>query len=454
MSKPPNSTARKRQAVIVIHGIGEQQPMTTLREFADSVLGAEQDSDGSAYNSKPDPFSQSFELRCLTTRGNVHPQTDFFEFYWAHLMPNAPWSGIFDWVWLMMHRRFKDVPLQFRSVWLVLWISLVLFIVFIIASVIHAISHPQDWTELPFKIPFVVAIIGLILQGVFLSYIGDAATYLSPHPKNIAARHAIRSAGVALLESIHKSNEYDRIVVVGHSLGSVIGYDMLNFAWHRYYQQHGHPDSPQREYLKKAEELAVALHGFRKKREKPPEDLHTQWMELVQKTREELRTNKHPWLVANFVTLGSPLAHADLLLAQSRKDLNRKIEQREMPISPPAVDNHGSFSFGINYKLPDGKDSTRTTFVPHHAAWAACVCWTNLYFPCSWFLKGDFVGGPLAPLFGPGVNDVPVSTKIGGGWLAHTHYWTRDKCDGCAIDAPVKNLKRALDLGIWFDDLE
>jgi hypothetical protein len=451
MSKPSEQTARKRQAVIVIHGIGEQQPMTTLREFVDSVLGTKQNSDSPEYDSKPDPFSQSFELRCLSTLGNIHPRTDFFEFYWAHLMPKAGWSRIFDWAWLMMNRGVKDVPLQFRSIWWILWISLVALGLSIVASVIYAISHPQNWAEMPLKLPFGVAAIGLFLQGLFLSYIGDAATYLSPHPQNIAARHSIRSAGVSLLESIHKSDEYDRIIIVGHSLGSVIGYDMLNFAWHGYYKQHGFPESPRRECLKQAESLAVTLHRIRKNGEETPKDLHDKWMKSAQQTGDELRTNKHHWLVTNFVTLGSPLAHADLLLAQSRQDWNRKIEQREMPISPPVLDK-GSFSFKIDYKLPD--ESSRTTFVPHHAAWTACVCWTNLYFPCHWLLKGDFVGGPLAPLFGPGIRDVPVSTKIRGGWLAHTHYWKRDKRDIGAKDAPVKNLKLALDLKIWFKDRE
>jgi hypothetical protein len=34
-----------------------------------------------------------------------------------------------------------------------------------------------------------------------------------------------------MLEALHDKDEYDRIVIVGHSLGSVIGYDITTHAW-------------------------------------------------------------------------------------------------------------------------------------------------------------------------------------------------------------------------------
>lgn len=56
----------------------------------------------------------------------------------------------------------------------------------------------------------------------------DAARYLNAAPANIAERHAIRRDGIALLKKLHDpASGYDQIVIVGHSLGSVIGYDML-----------------------------------------------------------------------------------------------------------------------------------------------------------------------------------------------------------------------------------
>src|SRR5262245_6509860 len=63
-----------RQAVVVIHGIGEQQPMGTIRSFVDAVLPSE--GEVPAYYSKPDRLSELFELRRLQATGSW---TDFYE---------------------------------------------------------------------------------------------------------------------------------------------------------------------------------------------------------------------------------------------------------------------------------------------------------------------------------------------------------------------------------------
>ena len=69
-----------KQAVFLIHGIGEQKPMDTLRRFPDAVLGS--GATGQiAYRSKPDRISELFELRRLSTVGRT--RTDFYEYYWA-----------------------------------------------------------------------------------------------------------------------------------------------------------------------------------------------------------------------------------------------------------------------------------------------------------------------------------------------------------------------------------
>lgn len=83
--------------------------------------------------------------------------------------------------------------------------------------------------------------------------------------------------------------------------------------------------------------------------------------------------------------------------------------------------------------------------MPNHAAVFAPTRWTNLYFPCAWTLKGDVVGGPLQPVFGAGIRDIPVTTTIQGGLLNHTHYW---EMPGEPATAPVhiQVLRAALNL--------
>ena len=55
-----------RQAVVIIHGIGEQQPMSTLRRFVKAVL-KDPSADGLLFYSKPDRISDTLELRRLTS---------------------------------------------------------------------------------------------------------------------------------------------------------------------------------------------------------------------------------------------------------------------------------------------------------------------------------------------------------------------------------------------------
>lgn len=77
-----------------------------------------------------------------------------------------------------------------------------------------------------------------------VNFSGYAARYLRPKPANIEHRQAIRQAGVSLIEKLHDSGRYDRIVLVGHSLGSVIAYDIVTHAWIRMHQEHRRPTGP------------------------------------------------------------------------------------------------------------------------------------------------------------------------------------------------------------------
>src|SRR5262249_44045005 len=41
------------------------------------------------------------------------------------------------------------------------------------------------------------------------------------------------------------------------------------------------------------------------------------------------------WLISDLVTLGSPLTHAEFLIAADQADLERRVAARELPQSPP-----------------------------------------------------------------------------------------------------------------------
>lgn len=90
-------TAQKRhtQAVIVIHGMGEQRPMDTIRGFVDAVL-PEPLQGGEKFFSRPDVLSELFELRVLQNRSQ--PRTHFDEYYWAYKVSGTTFSHINSWL--------------------------------------------------------------------------------------------------------------------------------------------------------------------------------------------------------------------------------------------------------------------------------------------------------------------------------------------------------------------
>src|SRR5262245_47191859 len=106
-----------RQAVLLIHGIGEQRPMDTLRGFVDTVWSKDKGIHNphatvpDAVWSKPYELSEEFELRRLTTPDNrAHIRTDFFEFYWAHLMDGTQVGHVVAWARSLLLRSPGKVP--------------------------------------------------------------------------------------------------------------------------------------------------------------------------------------------------------------------------------------------------------------------------------------------------------------------------------------------------------
>jgi hypothetical protein len=444
-SENDNSIAqsKRKTAVIVIHGMGEQWPMETLRGFVDATWRYDKDlneswSKGETY-SKPDAITGSFELRRLTTRywkprpGDDDPlrRVDFFEFYWAHLMQGNSMGAVMSWLVRLLVRSPRQVPRRLLGG----WIAGLLILVASLALALLAALKP-DFTH--FGIPTwawaLLATVGGGISALWLRPVaGDAARYLSPSPGNIAARQMIREAGIDLLAKIQNTGEYDRIIVAGHSLGSVIGYDILNYAWGRLNRKAliaAHRDNPgcqaalaqlerAADKLENAKDSGLALCAFRN---------------AQRVYRAELaRTGDAPpvWLVSDFVTMGSPLSKADVLLAKDHQDLDARIALRDQPACPPQSEQGDRVCF--TYK----SDGER---IPHHGAVFAPTIWSNIYYPNLLGLIGDFISGPVAPLLGPGIRDIRL--PIGAPVFRHLSYWAHADKEGAAIRA----LRHALNL--------
>jgi hypothetical protein len=445
---------RPKTAVVVIHGMGEQWPMNTLRGFVDAAWTFDPDlsedwSRGETY-SKPERVTGNFELRRITTRywrreeaETENPRrVDFFEFYWAHLMRDNTFGSVASWIARLLLRRPSRVPARLLPGWIA---GLAILALGVVLAVLTSVRPDLTHWGVPVWLWAVLAAGGAAFSALWLRPVaGDAARYLSPAPGNVAARQAIREAGIDLLNKLNATGEYDRIVVAGHSLGSVIGYDVLNYAWGRLDPGAllaAHPEGSETMALLGELESAAgkledqwsgeALVRYR--------DLQRQYFRSLAKGRDAV--GRPIWLVSDFVTMGAPLSKADVLLARDAADLARRVGYRELPTNPPRSERATAVRF--SYPL------TARSRIPHHGAVFAPVVWSNVYYPNFAGLVGDFVSGRVAPLLGPGVRDIRV--PIGFPWFRHLSYWSAPEKGGRAVTAlrHALNLREHADAHVW-----
>jgi len=326
-------------------------------------------------------------------------------------------SHVWAWAKCLLFRWPWNIPKQLLGAWLLLVVLAFVIGFFFLQTIIpegwRVVDVPKWGTGLASLLVTVVAV------PVLKNIIGDAARYLNPAPGNIKQRQEIRLKGVKLIQALHKKG-YARIIIAGHSLGSVIGYDILTHAWALYNDkgtsENDHPAMTALETLAADTEFTVDEYQFNQS-------------EML----GEMVNNDYTWRVTDFVTMGSPLAHATVLLSKDRNDLVKKQVSREFPTCPPELEKE-RFSY----------PPERAHRPPHHAAVFAPTRWTNLYFPSRFVVWGDLIGGPVRTLFGRGIKDVPVESRQRFGLLSHTLYWKSNKTG--PTTSHIKALRDALTL--------
>jgi hypothetical protein len=275
---------------------------------------------------------------------------------------------------------------------------------------------------------------------------GDAARYLSPEPGNVAARQQIRQSGVQLLEKLTQSGRYDRIVLVGHSLGSVIAYDVLNFAWGRIADETWRACHPQKGAAMAALTGLETAAGKLQRGGGDPGELRRQYRALQREYHAALAANAQPpWLVSDFVSLGAPLSKADVLMARDARAFSLKRKLREAPGDPPWLEKNSPSKTRFSYPF-DARSRA-----PHSGAVFAPVVWTNLYYPSFLIVFGDVISGPVADLFGKGVLDVRLPRA--GLVFRHLDYWKQASRGASAPWLPplrkAVNLRKLSDADLW-----
>ena len=473
-----------KQAIVVIHGIGDQRPMDTITDVVRAVWETDPDvcRNGKPLPaetwSKPDVRTGSLELRRITTRESTPTsafprgvRSDFYELYWADLSAGSTWDEVRAWVAGLLGRNpFTSVPRDVMLAWIALWALCLAILALLVASVL-----PRDATI--FRIPFrefwplsfllrwqtwelaaVAAVLAWLAHSVAVPYAGRVVRYTRATPDNIAARKDIRERGLALLEELHRK-DYQRIIVVGHSLGSILAYDLVSYFWARREPSRTLVEgTAEFEALERLERTLPALENA------PSDEAIAAFRQAQQNLSRLLRQRPPPrgdepdarWLITDLVTLGSPLAHADFLLAKSEKDMDERILRREFPTCPPVREVLDAWSLDAARKtdLPLDDEEPKLLCFPlgrdrqwqlHHATPFAAVSWTNIHDPSRFIFAGDIISGPLSARFGNGVRDVDLRALRGQSiCFSHTHYWRLSRSGMAGAD--VRALREALDL--------
>ncbi|MGO9133870.1 MAG: hypothetical protein ACLP8A_07445 [Methylovirgula sp.] len=485
-----------KQAVVVIHGIGEQVPMDTIKAFVraawetDTVITQNGMPDHAEVWSKPDLRTGSLELRPITTRQSTSKhwrprgvRTDFYELYWADLSAGSTLGAIENWIFGLLFRNpCKEVPREVRGAWILLWL-LSLGILYLLGAPMFKPTdsifcfHPYGWeSHLPSWFGTMLgAVLAYVANHYLIPYVGRVVRYTRATPENIAARKAIRERGLKLLAALHDDN-YERIILVGHSLGSILAYDLINYFWADHATAYTIAESSAEFETFKRVEAALAayradssdakLDAFREAQRTYSSLLRRR----VRPTKDDGsidRAHDGRWLITDLVTLGSPLTHADFLLTSKLSDFKDRIATRDYSAAPPIPEvlDPENIAHARLANLPlrpaskpellsfpfVPKDSQELHWQMHHAAVFAATTWTNIYDPSHFIFGGDFVSGSLKKLFGDGVEEINLAERRGRkSWgFTHTKYWWQPRDYDPATTPPAPHivaLREALNL--------
>ncbi len=227
-------------AIVVIHGIGEQNPFDTLDDFA-RHLAEEYGAQG--YAVQPlHLFAQrkgnggewtEHYIRLALAKDGAERLVDLHEYYWAHKTEEKiSLAEVVEWMKRAVAEAaedsaippelvkkygehgglcFKEIALPLK---LLIWASRFRWLlpVFI-----------RNFLEKLFS--FFARYTGYYIVG----YVGDVAIYTTMDEKSrhYGVRQDILAGGMELMEGV-LADGCQKVVVAGHSLGSVIAYDLLN----------------------------------------------------------------------------------------------------------------------------------------------------------------------------------------------------------------------------------
>lgn len=444
----PPKRSKRRHAVIMVHGMGEQRPLDTLLSFANFVAPQapkprlrrwiarrfgqlpERD-DAPPFYSRPTRLKDAFESRYVIVpqdKEKARDQLDVYEYHWSYLMQGNKLSDVLATTVRMVFRWPGDVPRGLRGAWWLVWATIAAVIYQLITNrEMLAEALTSDWADVLITLLATALGIGagtLLLRAIrwvlkdfipskITSHLVDVIRYLDVSPRSYAVRRAIRKGIVELLDDLHNlkdsegRDQYDRIILVGHSLGAYIAYDAISYYWTQTNEAHaGKLDSA---VIEAVERAALPLMPGTVGSDNPTEEEIGAFRDAQKALWQELRAKKSPWKVSDFISIGTPMYMADQLMTKHTDQFQERVDLRHIATCPPQRDypRPGADSAAPGTP-PDYSYYDHGKQVLYHAAPFAVVRWTNMWFPARFNFFGDWFGDELGPLFGRGIKDVPL----------------------------------------------
>ena len=127
-----------------------------------------------------------------------------------------------------------------------------------------------------------------------------------------------------------------RVVLVGHSLGAILAYDLISYFWAAQHEARTvRAGTREFDALREVEATAARLATDPGPAARAAYAGAQRTLRRALAARSGTSAFARRWLISDLVTMGNPLTHAEFLLARSAADLNRRVEARELPVSPP-----------------------------------------------------------------------------------------------------------------------
>jgi hypothetical protein len=215
-----------------------------LRGFVDAIKP-----ESSTLYSSPNRITEEKETRRLSFNSGPY---DFFEYYWAHFIDEPGIVEILKWSakLLFLKRPSERLKPHIKSIRFIVICLLLLIggLGFLGYKILDDYNNRVSFTFIGTVLFILFKLTAKIISGTVVGRInnslGDVIKYTVPSPHNIATREKIRKNGIELIKNLHEAKKedgvfkYSKIIVIGHSLGTVVAYDILTSLFAQYHRKY------------------------------------------------------------------------------------------------------------------------------------------------------------------------------------------------------------------------